>query len=142
MSDYQKSRFYAYEKAMLKRFLPAKLEDGLTFEESVALGERICKSYQVKTPKFKQGRSTKIAYYRRLEHSITLPPWAQRDNVVLHEVAHAVTYAKGYNDPGHGEHFVRIWIELFSRMYDVSEEALMCEAEQHGLQCNRQSKAA
>lgn len=130
MRDYQRSKFYAFEKEMLKRFLPAKLEDGLSFEDSIALGERICKSYNVRVPQFKKGRSTKVAYYRRLEHSITLPPWAQRDNVVLHEVAHAITYAKSYDDPGHGKYFVKVWMELFSRMYDISLAELQRYAQQ------------
>jgi hypothetical protein len=131
MRDYQKQKFYAFERAMIKRFLPSNLEDGLSFEESIALGDRICKTYKIKTPMFKKGRSTKIAYYRRLQHTITLPPWAQRDNVVLHEVAHAVTFAKDYDDPGHGQYFVSIWMQMFSRMYDVSLEELRACATQH-----------
>lgn len=134
MKDWQKQKFYRFETAMIKRFLPSSLEDGLGLDESRQLVERICRSYGVSAPAVVKGRAdAKKAYYQKLTHKIVLPPWAQRDWVVVHETAHAIVRAKGFDDPGHGESFVRVWMQLWSRMYDIPLSALEQQANLHGI---------
>lgn len=134
MRDAQRNKFYNFESAMIKRFLPHALEDGLGLEDSRRLVERICNSYGVATPAVIKGRAdSKRAYYRAAGHRIVLPPWAQRDWVVVHETAHAITRAKGHIEPWHGACFVRVWMELWSRMYDIPVSYLEQQASLHGL---------
>lgn len=134
MRDTQKAKFYKFEDYIIKRFLQKELHDGLEFREIEGLVGRICHSYNVRPPKIKVGRqNSSKAYYKTIDHSITLPPWAQRTWTVVHETAHAITYGKGYKDPGHDGDFVGVWVELFSRMYDIPKETLESEVKLAGL---------
>ena len=134
MRDTQRRKFYDFERAMVKRYLPSGLQDGLELRDSRTLVERICRSYNVNPPTVTQGRSDSMkAYYSLPDHKIVLPPWAQRDYIVVHETAHAIVYSKNIEDPGHGKGFVRIWMDLWSRMYDIPLADLEYQAGLHGL---------
>lgn len=119
MRDTQKQKFYDFENEIIKRYLPENLADYLGMDESTSLVNRICAAYHVTPPKVKIGRSMRIAYFKSLRNTITLPPWAQRSNVVLHEAVHAIVWAKNLPGPSHGAAFVGLWMEIFSRMYDL-----------------------
>lgn len=130
MRDNNRQNFYNFEQKMLNIYLPNQLNDGLSLTESQELVQKICRSYGVLVPDVKQGRSNRIAYYRASNHTIVLPPWAQRSWVVLHEVAHALTRG---STPAHGREFIEQWCELWSRMYSLNKSELLKEANKSGL---------
>ena len=132
MRDYQRQKFYDFEDAMIRQWLPAQLGDGMDFEEACGLVGRICASYGIRTPQVKKGRGSR-AYYTCGKHTITLPPWSQRTNIVLHETAHAVAESKAPSTALHGPFFVRVWMEMFSRMYEVDIALLMHNARMRGV---------
>ena len=132
MRDYQRQKFYNFERMIIKRYLPTDLSDVLSFEESKDLINRMAQSYNIITPKVKMGRG-RTAYYRYGNNTITLPPWAHRSNIVVHEFAHAVIGDSDGNH--HGAFFVRKWCEIFSRMYSINCAELINEALKYGLDC-------
>lgn len=127
-------KFYDFEDKIIAAFIGSKLHDGLTLQESQEFTNRVCASYAVLPPRCVVGRSIKVATYNPLHHVIKLPIWAQRTCIVLHEVAHAIDRKKnGLANESHGPQYVKVWIELFGRMYDLSQEMLTKEANRHGL---------
>lgn len=136
--DYQRQKFYDFERAMIRQCLPAQLEDGMQFEEARELVNRICASYEIRPPLVKKGRGSR-AYYTCGKHTITLPPWSQRVNVVLHETAHAVAESKTMLSAMHGPFFVRVWMEMFSRMYEADIKVLMLNAQRMGVDYEKEN---
>lgn len=126
-------KFYNFENGVVKKYLPSSVGDGLSLEESRELVNQICSSYRVNPPLVKEGRSARRAYYAPSKHQIVLPPWAQRTYLVIHETAHAIARSRDMAETSHGPTFIRTWMELFSRMYDIPIEKLQEDAEREGL---------
>ncbi len=67
----------------------------------------------VRRPRGKGGQARPACYWREA-HGITLPDWARSRSIVLHEVAHALTYATaGGAVQSHGPEFATMALELW-----------------------------
>lgn len=128
-------RFYKWEDAFVARVLPPRLGDGLSLTECKRLVDKICKSYQIVCPRVVAASDdSSTAWYSRSTVSIHLPPWAQRTNVVIHEMAHAICHLDGRSGSSpHGPEYVRVWAELFSRMYLVPLDDILASARRNGI---------
>ena len=55
--------------------------------------------------------------WARADGTISLPTWARRKLVVLHELAHVVTWQHyGLDQPAHGRKFAWVYLELVRRV--------------------------
>lgn len=127
-------KFYDFEDRMRVFFLGSKLCDGLSLAECQDLCTRICASYNVSPPTVHKAHGNqRPALYCPLDHQIKLPIWAHNSHIVIHETAHAITEELYHESANHGPIFTWIWMELFSRMYDVRIEKIMSFADKHNI---------
>lgn len=124
--DTQRSKVYRWERRWVLGW------DGpeMTLDECRALVERVLKAFGGRSfPRIADGRGTRIA--RGSRYRISLPRWARRRPIVLHEVAHAllprgISMLGGFGViPGHGPEFVRLFIELLVR-YNGEDRRELC----------------
>lgn len=132
--DKQRSRVYAWEKAVTNAFTDRPLFT--TLDECAAWLEPIWRAERgrlgragVKMPDIERpsrGQRRPLAHH---DHRITLPRWARNPWVILHEAAHRLAIS----DEAHGGRFVGILIGLVARHDGRDAEELMRRADEMGV---------
>ena len=125
--------FYCFEKVALATIVDVDRRDDYLDEEGCkALMQRVSDSYQIVCPGFKYTRKdSRYCYYMRYAHVICFNYyWGMTQTVVLHELAHALT-PNGVEI--HGPEYLRVWIDIFSRHYDIPAYKFECLARDRGL---------
>jgi len=158
--DFQRQKVYDWERAHV---FPEK-----EFREIMSIAECqviVNKAYEyfglIGPPEVHDGRGRRSACGSI--YAVRLPKWARFTEVVLHEAAHGISsrlcmrikvpietmfrmatngtsdeYADLVFQPGHGEVFVRIFVELL-RHYGHNEFSLLSSLEESGVKWNDQS---
>ena len=116
--------FYTYEKIALATIVGMQDSDDYLGEDGCReLMQRISNAFNISCPKFKLARKDSgFCYYRKIDNSIYYNPyWGLTTPTVLHEMTHAVDlYDREFSKNDiHGPIFVRKWIDIVSRMYDI-----------------------
>jgi len=132
LRDSQRSRVYRWEREWL-------LEGPeMTLDECRALVEKVCRAFgRDAFPRLKDGRGTRRA--KATIGCISLPRWARRPQIVLHETAHTllprIVSVNGghYFLPPHGPEFVRLLIELLVRYHNEDRSELTRLARKEGI---------
>lgn len=117
MRDYQKAKVYRWEFKELEKCYP-HLKEEWTLEQCREFASR----YKITV---KDGRGCRHA--RGGSGTITLPRWARHPSTVVHEMAHCFTNDK------HGPKFMRTYIRMLARHFDVSRTALTAMATDCGI---------
>lgn len=86
-------------------------------------------------PYIKTGRGARGGY-----HYLKLPVWARTKGVILHELAHNLSYRDGWCD-AHGPWFMRYFIDLVARFLGQNKSALLKSAKAAGLKVAPASQA-
>ena len=129
------ARFYAFERVALATVLGADQGDYLGVEQSMLMMDRISASYKMKAPTYKKARSDSgYCYYRPVTHSIHINElWGLTSRTILHEMAHAVHRHLRTGGESHGPEFIRVWMDMASRMYHVDVADLEALADGRGV---------
>jgi len=117
--------FYNYEKIALATIVGMQDSDDYLGEDGCKdLMSRISKAFNIPCPTFKLTRKDSgFCYYKKLEHAIYYNPyWGLTTPTTLHEMAHAVIGCKNVSEDSHGPYFVREWMDIVARMYDMNVE--------------------
>ena len=74
--------------------------------------------------------------------TISLPPWAWSEGVVLHETAHCIVdrHNKRYKDGGHGPYFMRVFIELLGHYMKLNRPELTRSAKKSKIKVHTMAK--
>ena len=107
-----------------------KLRTDMSLEECTALVKEAYALYGVRPPVVKDGRGRRIACGGLM--FIKLPKWARMNYVVLHECAHGLTMHLGGKE-AHGPLFVRVYIELVSKLTGIKVSELYLNAKDCGV---------
>lgn len=138
--DKQRSRVYAWERTVKGYFNGG--EQMKTIDEVIAFAKPIWAAERGRyglakapAPRFESsswGQRSALAF---ADHRITLPLWARRPPVVLHEMAHRLTP----NDEAHGPRFVGVMIGLLARHAGFDADTLKASAEEQGVKYDARS---
>lgn len=118
MKDFQRSKLYKWEE----------LEYG--WDDTIMTLEE-CQEYcntLIRNVTVKDGRGRRTPCANTLFYEISLPRFARKKWIVIHEVAHFVGRDK------HGPKFVRAYIDMLGREYGRSIESLVSSAKEFGLE--------
>ena len=121
--DSQRSRVYKAENAVFDMHAGV-----LNQEEVLAVRNKILSSRhwrKAKGSKWVLLRFKRSTYQRALFHhkdkSISLPPWAMNKHVVIHEMAHSLTFKEDKTLPGHGKIFCSHYLNLVAELLGEGE---------------------
>jgi putative metallohydrolase (TIGR04338 family) len=117
MRDSQKAKLYRADDALsdFKEPLPT-VKDVERFVKKVWNSGRVQKAFPTATrtwsapPRVKDGRGTRVA--RGWTNAISIPGWARRSDVVLHELAHSIHRREGLGGAGHGWEYCSVLLTL------------------------------
>ena len=118
MKDFQRSKLYRWED----------LEYGW---DDTILSIEECQQYcntLIRGVTIKDGRGRRTPCANTLYREISLPRFARKKWIVIHEVAHFLAHDK------HGPKYVRAYIDILAREYGRSIESLVASATEYGLQ--------
>lgn len=118
--DSQRSKVYKFDTAMGITFEPEKT---LTLAAAHYMCQQIAAHYRLPKPGIGDGRGARRAFYEHNRYRIVLPRWARQSKVVLHEMAHLITYAYyggSRNVADHGREFVGIYMWLLHKYANES----------------------
>ena len=146
--DYQRGKVYGWEREITAWTTSRQSDDVwgthtrlvcdllpdermLSVSECQLLVERVCKDYGLYHKPVLifvgQGRHAWANQF-----TISLPPWAQRGSIVLHEVCH-VLFCPDLDKILHGRVFVRQYIELWAAYLGADRSTLLRSARAHRL---------
>lgn len=106
--DFQRSRVYKSEYRLhfeTDQPIFKTLEECQFFLDQVL---PVLVDFQVPKIKLNDGRGRRRAFYSPLFCEISLPRWARRPSVILHELAHAIPT----DEPWHGVTFCSVYLML------------------------------
>ena len=131
------AEFYCFEDVALATILGIKENDDYIGERGAKeLMKKVSDAFGMPCPKFRFTRkNSRFCYYRSQDHSIHFNYyWGLTTSVVLHEMAHSCHHYFGTGGSIHGPEYVRVWIDIMSRHYDVPAEKFEALANSRGLQ--------
>jgi|694.fasta_scaffold83389_12 putative metallohydrolase (TIGR04338 family) len=119
MRDSQRKKVYTAE---VEAFDHDKKTDDPTFREVKAVEKFVKKVFSMKRvqkewpktnwlPRVKDGRGCRNAIAHG-SGAISIPVWARREWVILHELAHIITARHYYGAAGHGWEFCKTYLRL------------------------------
>jgi hypothetical protein len=132
--DNQRSRVYAWEKAVTNKFTDRPVF--ATLDECAAWLEPIWRAERgrlgragVNPPSIERPSRGQRRPLAHQDHRLTLPKWARNPWVILHEAAHRLAVS----DEAHGGRFVGILIGLVARHDGRDADDLMRRADEMGV---------
>ena len=112
--------FYVFEQIALKTIIGmSKSDDYLGIENSKNLMQRVSDSFGMTCPEFKTTRKDSTFCYYRCHAIYYNLLWGLNTPIVLHEMCHALHGFFKTGGENHGPEYTRVWIDVFSRMYDI-----------------------
>lgn len=126
--------FYCFERVALATILDIKKnEDYIGEDGTKELMQKVSESYGFDSPKFKYTRKDSRFCYHRGGTLHFNYYWGLTVSTVLHELAHFLVYRLNLPGHRHGPEYTRIWIDIFSKYYDVPAEQFEDLADARGL---------
>lgn len=140
--DFQKSRVYHWEDAVIGLDLRSGDRVLLSLEECRQLGVAVTNEPDlvVQPHPFGPGKDARGIAYGGFGPdglpTLTLPEWARKPWIVLHEATHVVTRrweweTGGDKNEGHGPNFMKFYIEMLVDMLGFDEGQLRASAKAH-----------
>lgn len=112
--DTQRRKLYRWERYFVERYGG---DTPMTLAECMEFINRMSKDCMIETPTVVCGKNKRCATYRHVDNTITLPDWAKKPWVCVHEFAHAVM--RHERVASHGPEFANKYIELLAKyVYD------------------------
>jgi hypothetical protein len=130
--DQQRSRVYAWERAVLGR--PAD-SPSLSLQECQALVDAWGRDFDLDAIRVTDGRGRRKACWSRTDRTIRLPRWSRVPWVIAHEIAHAwvdAVFERG-TVAAHGPEFVSRFIEVLVQEIPETSPDLIASASEHGI---------
>lgn len=125
--DSQRAKVYAWEGTWVPGVdTSADAQGYLTLEECRKLAEKVAFDYGSWPIPVADGRGRRRA--GGFPTGISMPRWSRQTPIVLHEVAHTLTFRhfRWGKVAGHGPEFVRLYIELLVRYMDEAGRVSLC----------------
>jgi hypothetical protein len=144
IADYQRQRLYRWEHEQLRGRPENKDHYQMTVPEAQELADKAFQWWfnnrEVKGPKVVSKGGSRTPARAHGSYMITLPNWAKRPVIVLHEVAHSIvaTHQRDNKlvrdcDRGHGPYFVRVFIALMWHFLKMNRKELWKQATDYKL---------
>ena len=121
--DSQRSRVYKAESAVFDMHRGMlNQEEVLLFRDKTLSSEywREAKGYKRVLLRFNKSTS-QSSFFDHSDKSISLPLWAMKKDVVIHEMAHSLTFKEDKTLPGHGKVFCSHYLNLVAELLGESE---------------------
>lgn len=133
--DIQRNHVYQWERARLQ--LDGAEGISLDLSEAQTVVDAIYRDYfaaRPRPPRVVRSGSDET-HYDGARHRILLASWAMTLDIVLHETAHALLASGSVDDPGHGERYLALLLELWQRYLPIVDaDAARAAALAGGLQ--------
>jgi putative metallohydrolase (TIGR04338 family) len=137
VSDYQRSKVYAAEDAAFhKRRDPSMttLDEVRDYMDAIIASEYWTAQKGWLRVKVGDGRGRRNACYKPSRRQVCFPLWARSEWIIIHEMAHCLTYRTTKDGTGHGTHFTGHYLSLVEELLGTREAIALAESfTKHGV---------